>query len=75
MNVVYNAVSKILLYHYKNPKKLNKIFFLFKTTRVSAVNICGTTIHSGLRINSGTKLLGSKDKSKPALKSQRQNER
>ena len=36
---------------------------------ISAVNIGGTTIHSGLGIKPGTKLLSLSDKSKAALKS------
>ena len=35
---------------------------------ISAVNIGGTTIHSGLGIKLGTKLLGLNEKSKAALR-------
>ena len=37
-------------------------------TGISAVNIGGTTIHSGLGIKPGAKLLGLNDKSKAALR-------
>ena len=53
--IIYNVVSKILLYHCRNPEKLR-------------VETGETTIHSGLRISSGTKLLSLKDKSNAALR-------
>ena len=37
-------------------------------TRISEVNIGGTTIHPGLRIKPGAKLLGLNDKSKAGLR-------
>ena len=67
MKVIYNALSKTLLYHCKNPEKPRVL--LLGPTRISAVNIGGrTTIHSGLRIKPGIKLLESNDKSKVLLK-------
>ena len=39
---------------------------LLGPTVISVVNIGGITIHFGLRIKPGTKLLGSNDKSKAA---------
>ena len=53
--IIYNVVSKILLYHCRNPEKLR-------------VETGETTIHSGLPISSGTKLLSLKDKSNAALR-------
>ena len=55
-----------MLYHCKNPEKLKVL--LLGPTGISAVNIGGTTIHSGLETKLGTKLLGLNDKSKAALK-------
>ena len=37
-------------------------------TRISEINIGGTTIHSGLGIKPGAKLLGLNDKSKAGLR-------
>ena len=56
--IIYNVVSKILLYHCRKPEKLR-------------VETGETTIHSGLPISSvssGTKLLSLKDKSNAALR-------
>ena len=55
-----------MLYHCKNPEKLKVL--LLGPTGISAVNIGGTTIHSGLAIKPGTKLLGLNDKCKSALR-------
>ena len=41
---------------------------MLRPTRISAVNIGGTTIHSGIGIKPGAKLLGLNDKSKAALR-------
>ena len=48
VKVIYNAISKTLLYHCKN----------LELTRISVVNIVGTTTYSDLGIKSGTNLLG-----------------
>ena len=66
MKVIYNAISKPLLYHCKDPEKSRVLFF--GLTGISAVNIGRTTIHSGLGIKPGTKLLGLNDKSKAGLR-------
>ena len=55
-----------MLYHCKDPEKPRVL--LLGTTGISAVNIGGTTIHSGLVIKPGTKLLGLNDKSKTGLR-------
>ena len=55
-----------MLYHCKNPDKSRVL--LLGPTWISAVNIDGTTIHSGLGIKPGTKLLGLNNKSKAALR-------
>ena len=66
VKVIYNIISKTLLYRCKDPEKTK--FLLLGVTGISAVNIGGTTTHSGLAINPGTKLLGLNDKSKAALR-------
>ena len=65
LKVIYNAISKILLY-FKDLEKPR--FLLLGPTAMSAVNIGGATIHSGLRIKPGIKLLVLNDKSKAALR-------
>ena len=55
VKVIYNAISKILLYHCKYPEKPRVL--LLGPTGISALNIGGTTIHSGLAIKPGTKKL------------------
>ena len=66
VKVIYNAISKTLLYHCKDTEKPKVL--LLGPTGISAVNIGGTTIHSGLAIKPGTKLLGLNDKSKVDLR-------
>ena len=60
--VIYNTISKILLYHCRDSEKPR--VFLLGPTGISA------TINSGLRIISGpgTKLLGLNDKTKAPLR-------
>ena len=63
VKAIYKAISKILLYHSKDPYKSRVV--LLGPTGISAVNIGGTTIHSGLGIKPRTtKLLGFNDRSK-----------
>ena len=57
-------MSEILFYYCKDPEK-PKVLLLW-TTAISAVNIGGTTIHSGIWIKSVSKLLGLNNKSKAA---------
>ena len=52
-------MSKELLYQSKEPGKPRVL--LFGPTGISAVNIGETTIHSGLGIKPGVKLLGLSD--------------
>ena len=66
VKVIYNAISKTLLYHCKDPEKPRVL--LLGPTGISAVNIGGTTIHSCLGIIPGIRLLGLNDKSKAALR-------
>ena len=77
VQVIYNAISKILLYHCKDLEKSRVL--LLGPTRISAVNIYVEPpfiysfiiylfICSGLGIKPGTKLLGLNDKSKAFLK-------
>ena len=54
-----------MLYHCKDPEKPK--FLLLGPTGISAVNMGGTTIHSGLASKPGTKVLGLNDKTKAAL--------
>ena len=66
VKVIYNAISKTLIYHCKDPDKPRVL--LLGPTGISAVNIGEITIHSGLGIKPGIKLLGLNDKSKAALR-------
>ena len=66
VKVIYNSISKTLLYHSKDPEKPGVLTLV--PTGISAVNIGGTTIHSGLGIKPGAKLLGLNDKSKATLR-------
>ena len=54
-----------MLYRCKDPEKPK--FLLLGSTGISAVNIGGTTIHSGLASKPGLKVLGLNDKSKAVL--------
>ena len=65
VKVIHNAILKTLLYHCKDPEKPR--VFILGPTGISAVNIGGTTIHSGLGIKPRTKLLSLNYKSKAAL--------
>ena len=64
VKVIYNA--KTLLYHCKDPEKPRVL--LLGPTGISSGNIGGTTIHSGLGIKPGIRLLGLNEKSKAALR-------
>lgn len=64
--VIYNVISKILLYHCKNPKK--PTVPLLGSTGVSAINIGGMNIHSGRRIKPETNLHALNGKLKRALR-------
>ena len=66
VRVIYNAISKTLLYHCKDAEKPRVL--LRGPTGISAVNIGGTTIRSDCGIKPGTKLLGLNDKSKVGLR-------
>ena len=66
MKVIYNAISKTLLYHCKCPEKPRVL--VLNPIGKSAKRVGGTTIHFGLRFNPGSKLLGLNDKYKVALK-------
>ena len=66
VKTIYQVVSTELLYHSKEPDKPRVL--LLGPTGTSAVNICGTTIHSGLGIKPGVKLLGLSDKMKARLR-------
>ena len=66
VKVIYDAISKTLLYHCKDPEKPRVL--LLGPTGISVVNIDGTTIYSGLAITPGTWLPGLNDKSKAALR-------
>ena len=64
--MIYNAISKTLLCHCKDPEKPRVL--LLGPTGISAVNVGVTTIYSGLGIKPETKLLGLNDKSKAPLR-------
>ena len=52
MKVIYNAITKTLFYHCKDPEKPRVL--LLGPTNISAANKGGTIIHSILRIKRGT---------------------
>ena len=58
---MYNAISKALLYHCKDPKKPR--VFLLGPTGTSAISIGGIIINSGPGDKPVTKLLSSNDRS------------
>ena len=62
MKTIFQTFTKTLLYHSDNPEKVRVL--LLGPTGISAVNINGTTIHSGLGITSHGKYnkLGHKQK-------------
>ena len=64
---ICQAVSKELFYHVKDPGKTRVL--LLDTTGISAVKIGGTTIHLGIGINPGPKVLGLLHKMKASLRS------
>ena len=66
MKVIYNAISKILLYLCKHREKPRVL--LLAPTGISAVNIRETIINSGLGVKPGTKLFDSNGKSKASLR-------
>ena len=68
MKIINNALSKNLLFNWKDPGKPRVL--LLKSTRISAVNIGWKTIHLALRIKPGAKLLGCSDKSKTSLRNE-----
>ena len=55
VKTIYQAISKELLYHSKEPDKPR--VFLLGPTGISAVNIGRTTIHSRLDIKTGANYL------------------
>ena len=65
IKTIYQAVLKELLCNAKDPEK--PCVLLLGPTAISAVNIGGTTIYSGLGIKPGPKLLGLSDKMKASL--------
>ena len=68
VKIIYNAISKSTFYRCKAPEKPKPRVRLLGPTGTLAVNIVGTTIHTGLGIKSRTKLLGLNGKSKAALR-------
>ena len=66
VKVIFNATSKTLLYHCKDPEKPRVL--LLDPTGISAVNIGRTTVDSGLGVKPGIRILGLNHKSKAALR-------
>ena len=66
VKVLCKTISKTLLCHCKNSEKPRVL--VFGSTRISAANISGTTIYSGLEIKHGKKLFSLNDKSRAALR-------
>ena len=66
MKTIFQTFTKTLLYHSDNPEKVRVL--LLGPTGISAVNINGTTIHSGLGITSHGKCNKLGDKQKTYLR-------
>ena len=66
LKTIYQVVSKELLYHTKESNKPS--ILLLEPTSISAVNIGGTAIHSGLGVKPGVKLPMLSDKMKACLR-------
>ena len=66
VKVMYNSILKSLLHHCKDPEKPRVLSL--GPTGISVVNIDVSTIHCDLGCKLETKLLGSNDKSKVALR-------
>ena len=66
VKTIYEVVSKELFYHSKERHK--PCVLLLGRIVTSAVNIVGATIHSGLGIKPGVKLLDLSDKMKASLR-------
>ena len=66
LTTIYNALSKQLIYQGNEPSK-SRILVL-APTGVAAINVNGTTIHSGLNIPTRGKLFPLNNKSKTALR-------
>ena len=52
VRIIYNGISKALLYHCKAPEKPRVL--LIGPTGISAINIGETTVYSGLETKPGT---------------------
>ena len=68
VKTIYQVVSKELLYHSKEPDQ--PLVLLLSPAGISAVNIGGTSIHSGLGIKPGAKLLSLSDRMKASLRNE-----
>ena len=66
LRTIYQAVTKTLIYNGGDPDKPRVL--LLAPTGVAAVNIDGTTIHSGLGINSKGQFCPLNDKQKASLR-------
>ena len=66
MKVIRHAISKTLLYYCKDPEKPRAL--LLEPAGISVANIGEITIHYGLGIKTGSKLLVLNDKFKAALR-------
>ena len=54
VKIIYNDISKTLLYHCKHPEKPR--FLLLGPSGISEVNMGGTTIHFGLAISTSNRM-------------------
>ena len=63
---IHMSIIKVLLHKGSSPEKLRVL--LLAPTRVAVININGTTIHTALRINVGTKMLSLNDHQKATLR-------
>ena len=66
IKTIYHSITKLLLFHGGNPDKIRVL--VLAPTGVAAINIDGTTIHSGLNIPCRGKLFPLNDKNRALLR-------
>ena len=66
IKAIYQPMTKMFLYHSGNPDKVRVL--LLATTGAAAINIDGTTIHSGLNIPCHGKIFPLSDKNQAILR-------
>ena len=66
IKTIYHSITKLLLFHGGDPNKTRVL--VLAPTGVAAINIDGTTIHSGLNISCEGKLFPLNDKNRALLR-------